>query len=155
MLRREESDLKGQTKRQVVISSEVGGPISALVPGPGCQINDAWVEVAGNRVTEVAVGAAFDICVNYRAENAAPGPISAWCVCVTAIGDGIKGYENTKSGLVFTPVIEQSRMVLNKYQGSPRTHIMPAGTAPLSLRIKLWLNDTFDPSPQYPPESTW
>lgn len=149
---REESDLVG-AKRQVIIASEVSGPISALVPGPGSQIKDAWVEVAGNRVTEVAVGAAFDICVHYRAENAAPGPVYAWCVCVTAIGGGIKGYENTKS---ITANKEETRMVLNKYQGSSRTHIMPAGTTPLSLRIKLWMNDEYNPSPQYPmPESTW
>jgi len=155
---REESDLTPVTPltRRVALTAEVqgGGSIAALIPGPNCRISDAWVQIGNERVTEVPVNEPFSIWCTYIAENVAKDAMFDYTKsCVTCKGDGVKRYtHHTFMGTTYTKTTK-----LDQYAGGTVADpVMPAGSGPLSLRLKLWLNDEAYISPPYPTdENLW
>ena len=116
------------------------GSIEALVPGVS-QILDAWVEYGNLRVTQVPFGEKFEIHCSWIARNTAGG---YWVVSVTAIGDGIQNYDDTR---VFGGDKESSDDTL----GQMGDNYMPDHD--ISLRFRLCLHD--DTSESAPPVSEW
>lgn len=77
------------------IELRVGNP-GITGPGMSAVLTDVWAEVGGKRVTEVEEGKVFDIKGEYTAEwPDKPLIIADWVVGITAIGDGVKIYDNT------------------------------------------------------------
>ena len=134
----EQANLNLTTRK---ISAE--GSIKALAPGASV-IKDVWVEVGGQRVSEVLVGERFEILCDYKAENLAGG---TWLSCVTVKGEGILNYEDTANLWPGTIISHTARL------GNMGANIMPPGDGPLTLFIKLWLND--DVFAGYPPVEEW
>jgi len=149
MSRREEEKIgrapgPGLNRRRIELNPagfQAIGNISALNPGENT-IYDAWIEVNGNKVTEVEVGTEFHILVHYISENV--GGLT-WLSCVTAKGDGIENYEDTK--------VAGSTKEHTARLGNMGKNIMP--DKDISLRIKLWMHDDMYQSPPYPDKSLW
>lgn len=144
----EEENREGIT-RHVSIATEPD--ISAFAPGEGSRVIDGWVEIAGKRVTEVPVGAEFDILCSYEAYNAAGGLISSWSACVTVIDTitkTVKNYNWDSSAFTTAAKISNNSLKLNKLG----KNIMP--NSDVSLRFKLWGSDVFSPSTP-PAQASW
>lgn len=97
-MRREEDRIgrapgPGPNRRRIEFT--VGEKISS--PDMSATILGAWAEVGGQRVSEIDVGQKFDIKVQYKVNWPEYGfPIIAWVFGLTAIGDGVKVYDNTQ-----------------------------------------------------------
>jgi hypothetical protein len=132
-------------------SVEFKEQVEAIVPGTRNHVLDAWAEIDGKRVSEVAVGQAFDIRVSFEAENVGA---HTWHLAVTAKGGGIANFFDQSIGIGNPAAVNdyvQTTWKLYK-KGS---NIMPAGTGALTLAIKIWMNDDVNVSPSAPPESNW
>ena len=163
MYQREEEYLHRNT-RQVRVSG-TPNTISTLVPGPAAnnRFEKIWLFVDGTDFTLyqyggaaldpvlIPVGTEFKIRCSYYAQNLAGSFTNSTTFCVTVIGEGIRRYEDTTKG---NDKINFESVTLSKLQNDNKPDpVMPAGTGPLELRFKLWLNG--DGSAKFPPESMW
>jgi hypothetical protein len=144
---------------------QIGGFIAeGAVPGSGCALNNIYASISGSLVTSVNVGAPFKLYVAYKAENTGGG---TWAVLITAVAvDGannqlspflgrcrIKGNTGFGGTIIETPPAGDD---INTpiSMGSGQDWVMPAGTGPLYIRVKMWIND--DPAGVSPvPAANW
>ena len=124
------------------------GGIAAIQPGQ-CIITDAWAEIGGSRVAEVAPGATFDIKCSYVAQDLALSPINRTLMCITVkdTTGQIRNYEDTL--LEWGGIGSSGTVKLGKLGNN----IMP--DADINLNFKMWFNDDSNIQPGYPPESNW
>ncbi len=124
-------DEEKQQPRSVELIMKRGSGLSSKIGSPGMSavITDAWVEVGGQRVTEVSAGSKFDIKASYEVSWPEYGfPMTSWVFGITAEGGGIKVYDNTQLfGAQASGV-----MTLD----NPRSPTMPDGD--ISLVITPW-----------------
>ncbi len=132
------------------------GGLSAFVVGAASI--DGWVEVSGVRVSSIAAGTTFKIWATFSAVNAAPGiPIGwTWCVTMTVIdtvGGVVKNWRRKDSS--YPEVIGD---LSNLIRGTLELNRMGANVMPnhaLNLRFKIFGNDIFSPTPEYPDLTLW
>jgi hypothetical protein len=125
--------------------------LEAINPGTRNNVLDAWAEIGGKRVSEVAVGQAFDILVLFEAENVGA---HTWHLAVTAKGDGIANFFDQSIGLA-TPWAVNDYVNTTWKLNKKGSNVMPAGTGTLTLTIKIWMHDDVNVSPSAPPEANW
>lgn len=138
--------VKGQARP---IAMQVGTP----VPGNNSVISDAWVQIGNQRVTEVPVGAEFDIYCTYSGVNQGGG---FWALCVTVVGVGTTIANFDIAAL--NPVTSYGGTIMtgsNKKLGSKGSNIMPAGSGALQLRFKMWMNDDSYITTPPPDQTQW
>lgn len=126
----------------------IAAAISAINPGQ-CIITDAWVEVNGSRVTEVAPGTNFKIRATYIAQDLALSPTNRTLMCITAKDSTgqIKNYEDTL--LEWGGIGSSGTVSLDKLGNN----IMPEQD--ISIALNMWFNDDSNISPPYPPQTSW
>jgi len=123
MSRREEVE-RAPGKRRIEISG-LGNQISG--PGMSATIQDAWAEVGGQRVSEIEAGQTFDIKVRYSVSwPDKPIYILNWVFGISAIGDGIRVYDNMNLQLTNMSGI----MTLD----NPRSPTMPDKNVALTIQ---------------------
>lgn len=151
---REEDEIRGVSSpdskmRKIEISSMGFSGIAALKPGVN-RIRDAWIEVSGMRVSEVEVGKAFDVFVDYVSENIGG---NTWLSCVTVASTdtprSIQNYEDTKVGFIWWSDRIETTVKLDKLG----KNVMPNKN--LRLRIQVWMHDHMFVVPPHPPIGDW
>lgn len=134
------------TKRRIEFQG-----INAFVPGISA-IHDAWIEVDGERVTSLESNTPFTIKASFTAANVAGGLLNSWSAAVTVLDletGQIRNWKFWNEGLFTGDSISKTDAKINKLG----QNTMPDHN--LTLRIKLWANDIWAPSPNFPPETMW
>ncbi|MDD5412095.1 MAG: hypothetical protein PHF31_11900 [Methylobacter sp.] len=141
------------------VSIDLGRSVGAVVPGSESEILDAWVEVSGQRVTDVPVGSKFKARCNAIIHNSAGGAFQRWTATVTVIdtmGGVLKNYQSTLvyrdgfTGNVGSDgIFRQNNMTINEMGDL----VMP--DAAVNLRFRAWMNDDANINPKYPSQSLW
>ncbi len=144
----------------------------AALPGPQCAINSIFASISGVAVTSVNVGANFKLYVAYRAHNLSG---ATWMALITAVavnsalaqlspflgrcrvkgntGFGGEIIETAGGGTIGDDINTPVDVAGNIITGG-QDWVMPAGSGPLSIRVKMWINNASETS-TVPPPVNW